>query len=243
VDTMIGRVGRRPRRRPPLRSYVPFAIFFATVVVFLLAVIWLLLRVVEPSNNNSSSLLPTASATPARAASQASVSPVPTDTAALPSQSPVSSMLTVGTAAIATPSVPSTPNPSGTAGPTPTTGKPAATATATNKASIVIARGVSKDHSPLESSTRFVSPASRLYAIVTVSHVKATDLLRFVFQRNDKTLPHDDIQYQAGTSVGKQTFAAFADYKNGSKPLPSGRYRVLFYRNGLLEAVTTFRVG
>jgi hypothetical protein len=239
---MIGQVGRRPRQRPPFRSYIPFAVFVFAVLIFLVAIIWLLLRLVEPGGNSAASVLATASPSPAQS-SGGTLGPAATATRAVPSQSPVSSMLTVGTAAIATPTATASQGTHGTEAPTAQSIKPVVTATATNQASIVIARGVTKDHKPVEAATRFVSPAKRLYAIVTVKRVNAADLLRFVFQRNAKTLPRDDIQYQAGTGAPKQTFAAFADYQNGSKPLPTGHYRVLFYRNGHLEAVATFRVG
>jgi hypothetical protein len=90
---------------------------------------------------------------------------------------------------------------------------------------------------------RFISPALRLYAIATVHHLHATDVLRFVFQRDGVTLPHDDISYTAGTDADVQALSAYADYKSGSTPLPHGQYLVLFYRNGMLEAATTFQVG
>jgi hypothetical protein len=109
-------------------------------------------------------------------------------------------------------------------------------------ASIVVARGV-VGHKPVQPAVRFVSPAQRLYAVVTVLKVKKSDVLRVVFQRNGVTLPHDDIQFLAKADAAKQAFNAFADYMNGAKPLQSGAYRVLFYRNERLEASTAFTVG
>ncbi len=78
--------------------------------------------------------------------------------------------------------------------------------------------------------------------MVTVHNVKQTDQLHFVFQRNGITLPSDDIAYQAGTNADAQSFSAWADYKGGTKAFPKGQYRVLFYRNGVLEAVRKFSV-
>jgi hypothetical protein len=117
-----------------------------------------------------------------------------------------------------------------------------------DKASVVIARAVHGE-TPLMQSTRFLSPALRLYAVATVHNVKATDSLRFVFQRNGETLLHDDITIAASTTMGSHaflavhSFKAFADYQHGSKPLPTGNYKVLFYKSGQLEGETSFRVG
>jgi hypothetical protein len=68
-------------------------------------------------------------------------------------------------------------------------------------------------------------------------------MLRFVFKRNGRTLAGDDISFNAGIDGTGQLFNAYADYNNGAAPLPGGKYTVLFYRNGRLEAEGTFRVG
>ena len=127
-------------------------------------------------------------------------------------------------------------------GPLPTN-TPVPTATATGRSGLVVAREVDLTGKALQTSTRFLSPALRFYAVVTVHNVKQTDQLHFVFQRNGITLPSDDISYQAGTDADAQSFSAWADYKGGTKAFPKGQYRVLFYRNGVLEAVRKFSVG
>jgi hypothetical protein len=113
---------------------------------------------------------------------------------------------------------------------------------------LVIARSVQGEQA-VEVSQRFLSPAMRLWAVVTLTNVRATDKLRFVFQRNGVTLPHDDITILAGDSMGKygvlavQSFKVWADYDHGAAPLPAGNYRLLFYKNGHLDGHTAFRVG
>ncbi len=113
---------------------------------------------------------------------------------------------------------------------------------------LVIARNVVGEV-PVEKASRFVSPAYRLWAVATLTNVRSTDVLRFVFQRDGQTLPRDDITVVAGRTMGKhaflavQSFKVWADYDHGAKPLPSGSYRLLFYKNGLLLGQTAFRVG
>ena len=41
----------------------------------------------------------------------------------------------------------------------------------------------------------------------------------------------------------QQPFKVWADYEHGTKPLPTGNYRLLFYKNNQLEGQTAFRVG
>ncbi|HVA92870.1 MAG TPA: hypothetical protein VNL71_23870 [Chloroflexota bacterium] len=127
-------------------------------------------------------------------------------------------------------------------GPLPTS-TPAPTATATGDAGLVVAREVDLTGKAVEASARFVSPSLRFYAVVTLHAVHSADQLHFVFERNGVRLPGDDIQYQAGTDADIQSFSAWADYKGGTHTFPSGKYRILFYRNGVLEAVRKFSVG
>ena len=56
-------------------------------------------------------------------------------------------------------------------------------------------------------------------------------------------MPRNVITYTAGGDASSHTFSAYADYANGTQPLPHGQYLVLFYRNGNLEAETPFQVG
>jgi len=127
-------------------------------------------------------------------------------------------------------------------GPLPTS-TPAPTATAIGDAGLVVAREVDLTGKAVEASTRFLSPSLRFYAVVTLHNVHSTDQLHFVFEKDGVRLPGDDIQYQAGTDADAQSFSAWADYKGGTHTFPPGKYRILFYRNGVLEAVRKFSVG
>jgi hypothetical protein len=127
-------------------------------------------------------------------------------------------------------------------GPLPTR-TPTPTPAPDGNARLVIARAVDLSGRPQQASVRFVSPAMRLYAIATVRHVRSSDMLRFVFERNGRTLTGDDISFNAGITGTGQLFNAYADYKNGVAPLPHGKYTVLFYRNDHLDAEGTFRIG
>jgi hypothetical protein len=119
---------------------------------------------------------------------------------------------------------------------------PVPTATPDGNARVVIARSVDDAGNPVQAAQRFLSRAMRLYAIVTLHSVAGSDVLRFVFERNHQVLPHDDISYTAGGD-SSHTFNAYADFENGARPLPRGEYQLLFYRNGHLEAETSFTVG
>jgi hypothetical protein len=119
---------------------------------------------------------------------------------------------------------------------------PVPTATPDGNARLVVARDVDGSGNPVQAAHRFLSPAMRLYAVVTLHSVGSSDVLRFVFERNQQVLPHDDISYTAGGD-SSHTFNAYADYENGAHPLPHGQYQLLFYRNGHLEAETSFSVG
>jgi hypothetical protein len=125
----------------------------------------------------------------------------------------------------------------------PSLAMPTPPATPDGNATVVIARNVDNNGNPLLPSTRFLSPALRLYAVVTLGTVNPTDVLRFVFERDGRVLPNDVITYAAGGTASSHNFNAYADYHNGSEPLPHGHYRLLFYRNGRLEAVAPFEVG
>jgi hypothetical protein len=126
-------------------------------------------------------------------------------------------------------------------GPLPTR-TPTPLPTPDGNARVVIARNVDANGNAVEAAARFLSPATRLYAVATVRSVTGSDVLRFVFERNQHALPNDDISYTAGDSAS-HTFSAYADYDNGTQPLPRGYYQLLFYRNGHLEAETSFTVG
>ncbi len=128
------------------------------------------------------------------------------------------------------------------AGPLPTR-TPAPTATAIGDASLVVARDVDLSGKPVQQAKRFLSPALKLFAVATLHNVHSDDLLRFLFQKDGNPLPNDTITYRAGVDADSQSFSAWADYRGGAHALPKGHYSVLFYRNGRLEAVTTFVVG
>ena len=225
---------RRSRRRPPLKSYVPFAVFVMFCLIALALIVLIISRLTGSSGGNSgvAPLVPTSTSIPATA---------------LPSSTllPGAPTLTPGPSATPIPTVepPSSQSPLAITpgGPLPTT-TPKPPATPTGNAHLVIARDIVSGK-PVESAVRFVSPAVRLYAIATVHHVHLTDHLRFIFLRDGKVLPNDDISYTAGLDASVHSFTAYADYSGGAKPLPHGAYRVLFYRNGRLEAATAFIVG
>lgn len=266
MDTAPQPVTRRPRKRPPLRAYVPFAIFVCLCTLLLSAMAWLslaLVHAVSPSaarhpaaptqgSGRVVAQLASPTGTPAPATATFAV-PAASVAATAPAADPTPAASSSGaraatdtplrSASLAPPTntgtilVPLTPG-----GPLPTrTAVP--TATPNGAATLVIARDVDPSGRPLEQAARFVSPALRLYAIATVHHLHSTDVLRFVFMRGGSVIPHDDISFIAGTDADMQPISAYADYNGGSGPLPHGAYRVLFYRNGTLEAASDFRVG
>ncbi len=237
--------GRAPRRRPPIRSYIPFAMFVAVCLSVVVGVLWLVVSIAHDLTGSTPTAARSSSTHQAGAGSTVAtstahsghtpqgVATVGAKAGGAPTLTPVGSMLGVpgGNGVEINPG-----------GPLPTS-TPAPTATATGRSGLVVAREVDLSGKALQTSTRFVSPALRFYAVVTVRNVKQTDQLHFVFQRNGITLPSDDISYQAGTDADAQSFSAWADYKGGTKAFPIGQYRVLFYRNGVLEAVRKFSVG
>jgi hypothetical protein len=239
------RTGRTPRRRPPIRSYIPFALFVAVCLSVVLGVLWLVVSIAHdlsgsnqaappPAVNRNTAQTHIGSATSGHTGSKAQgTATIAANASGVPTLTPVGSLLGV-------------PGGNGVqislGGPLPTH-TPVPTATPTGRSGLVVAREVDLTGKALQTSTRFVSPALRFYAVVTVHNVKQTDQLHFVFQRNGITLPSDDIEYQAGTDADAQSFSAWADYKGGTKAFPKGQYRVLFYRNGVLEAVRKFSVG
>jgi hypothetical protein len=239
------RTGRTPRRRPPIRSYIPFALFVAVCLSVVLGVLWLVVSIAHDlTASNQAAPAPAVSRNTAQAHTSSSTSghtgskaqgtaTISVNASGVPTLTPVGSLLGVpgGNGVEINPG-----------GPLPTH-TPVPTATATGRSGLVVAREVDLTGKALQTSTRFVSPALRFYAVVTVHNVKQTDQLHFVFQRNGITLPSDDIEYQAGTDADAQSFSAWADYKGGTKAFPKGQYRVLFYRNGVLEAVRKFSVG
>ncbi|MGH2347428.1 MAG: hypothetical protein ACRDG4_19555, partial [Chloroflexota bacterium] len=228
-----------------IRSYIPFVIFVVVCLSIIGGLLWLVVSIAQDLTGSS----PTASRstvthqthsqhTPASATPSGSITQHGAHTgegtgAPVFTMTPVGSLLGVpgGNAMEISPG-----------GPLPTK-TPAPTATATGDSGLVVAREVDLTGKALEASTRFVSPSLRFYAVVTVHNVRSSDQLHFVFQRNGAVLPSDDIQYQAGTDADVQSFSAWADYKGGTTAFPKGQYRVLFYRNGVLEAVCKFSVG
>jgi hypothetical protein len=239
------RTGKTPRRRPPIRSYIPFALFVAVCLSVVLGVLWLVVSIAHDLSGSNQAAPPpvvirnggqthTSSSTSGHTGSKAKgTATISAKARGVPTLTPVGSLLGVpdGSGVVISPG-----------GPLPTK-TPVPTATATGRSGLVVAREVDLTGKALQTSTRFVSPALRFYAVVTVHNVKQTDQLHFVFQRNGITLPSDDIEYQAGTDADAQSFSAWADYKGGTKAFPKGQYRVLFYRNGVLEAVRKFSVG
>lgn len=237
MDSALVQTARRPRRRPPLKSYIPFFVFATGCLVVLVALVWLVAHLfVLVDHHSSAAPLNTATAVPGltSGATHVVVQILPSATAA-----DIGSMLAGGSAQ---------PTPSFTPAPTPVRDIAVSSPTPTSAVKLVIARDVNGE-TPTHVSTRFLSPALRLWAVATVKNVSAIDVLRFVFQRNGMTLPHDDISVVAGTAMGKhsflavQSFKVWADYEHGAKPLPSGNYRLVFYKNGHLEGQTAFRVG
>jgi hypothetical protein len=241
------RTGRTPRRRPPIRSYIPFALFVAVCLSVVLGVLWLVVSIAHDLTGSNQTASPPAVSRQTVQSHTGSSSSTSTTHSGSKVQSGHTTSSTGGAATL-TPvgSLLGVPGGNGVeinpGGPLPTN-TPVPTATATGRSGLVVAREVDLTGKALQTSTRFVSPALRFYAVVTVHNVKQSDQLHFVFQRNGITLPSDDIEYQAGTDADAQSFSAWADYKGGTKAFPKGQYRVLFYRNGVLEAVRKFSVG
>lgn len=234
------RSDRRPLKRPPWRSYVPFAIFCAICLVLGVALLTLIAHLVPSGGGQAGAPTSTARAiVPLHTASSGAVavaSTVPGQPSATPGptqQALASSMLNQNGTSVAQ----ITPG-----GPLPTR-TPRPTATPSGQSAALIARDVDGSGNPLKAAIRFVSPATRLYAVVTVRHVHSADMLRFVFEKDGVVLPQDVIYYTAGVDAGSAPFSAYADYANGTQPLPRGHYRLLFYRNGALETVAPFQVG
>lgn len=230
-----------------MRSYVPFAIFCAVCLFLLIGLITLVAQLL-PSSGGHPAAAPRASATPVLAAAQQARTPLaPLDTAPPRGAHALTARSTpVPTATMQTSSLPgihagSTPLQILPGKPLPTH-TPVPTATPDGNAQVVIARDVDGDGNAVQAAHRFLSRAMRLYAVVTLHSVSSADVLRFVFERDHTVLPHDDISYTAGGDTS-HTFNAYADYENGARPLPRGQYQLLFYRNGHLEAETSFTVG
>lgn len=245
VETAPRRVERRPRRRPPLRSYIPFVVFVAVCLSIIGGVLWLVVGLAQSltNSNHTAARHPSVSKTTGHlvvtrssgtgharheAASAATLTPSPGGATA----TSVRSLL--GGEATGMEISPGGPLPTST---------PAPTATPIGDAGLVVAREVDLTGKPLQASTRFVSPSLRFYAVVTLHNVHSADQLHFIFQKDGVNLPGDDIQYQAGTTADVQSFSAWADYQGGTHSFPKGTYRVLFYRNGLLEVTRKFSVG
>jgi hypothetical protein len=208
-------------------------------LVILFALIWLIAHLILLADGGGS-----ASSLKGRLAMEVR-SPLPTHVPGRPSAT--STLLGIGSM-MALGSAQPTPTPTSTTAPTRIPSHPSPTANTASGVRLVVARGVDGE-TPVEQSSRFLSPALRLWAVAKVKDVRATDVLRFVFQRNGVVLPHDDISVVAGRSMNghrflaEQSFKVWADYEHGAKPLPTGSYRLLFYKNSRLEGQTAFRVG
>jgi len=268
MSSMPTRVARRPRKRPPLRSYIPFGIFCVVCLALLAAVTSLVVHMLPGSATHpaavryaphavvahTTGLTVAFTSTPHRlvgptrhanvgsgpliagvvathgvlASSTATLLPTATmQTSGMPPPVSTGSHLTSAT----------------TPAPRLLVVAPTASATPTGNATLVIARLVDNNGNPVQAATRFVSPARRLYAVATLRTVNASDVLRFVFERNGKVLPGDVVTYSAGGGASTRMFSAYADYQSGSALLPQGHYQLLFYRNNHLEAVSAFQVG
>lgn len=244
---------RPPRRRPPLRSYVPFTIFCVLCVLLLSGLIALVAHLI-PGAGGHQVAAPRATPTATAAVAQQARTPLALG-GATSSHTPIGPVLRHAPAPTATMQTSSMPvvhgelphlqitpgRPLPTHTPVPTA-TPRPTATPDGNARAIIARDVDANGNAVEPARRFLSQAMRLYAVVTLNSVGSADVLRFVFERNHRVLPHDDIAYTAGGD-SSHTFNAYADYENGARPLPRGQYQLLFYRNGRLEAETSFTVG
>ena len=254
MESQYGDAARRPRKRPPLRAYIPFTILVLLVLLLLSGLGWLVASAAgmdHASGGGRATSVVTATVSPVSTAGSHATPPLAVvqhlasgathvaitsrPATFIPSDTAIRSALVASTPTIPLGAIsPGGPLPTRTAVPTPVTD---------GNARLVIARAVDLARRPLKQSSLFVSPAKRLYAVATVRHVRSSDMLRFVFKRNGTTLAGDDITFGAGVTGSDQRFDAYADYKNGVVALPDGTYSVLFYRNGRLEAETTFRVG
>jgi hypothetical protein len=249
------RAYRRSHKPPPLRSYIPFTIFCAVCLSLLVGVVVGIDHLVAGSGGHPMAV---GDRRPA-AAVQHRITRVPTATPLIVSTArrtssrpgrsvygpplvmpPPHSVATVQTSGM--PVMPTSELAATSTRALPLV-LPTPTATPDGNASVVIARDVDNNGNPLQPSRRFLSPALRLYAVVTLRTVSPSDMLRFVFERSGKVLPGDVISYAAGGTASTHDFSAYADYHNGTTPLPHGNYRLLFYRNGRLEAVAHFEVG
>lgn len=248
APTPLDAGGRPPRKRAPLTSYIPFAVAVGLILAIVAGMLLLVMSLAHDLTGGSRTATnrpPTqihqahgAVATSSRRPVDAGATSALTATPALAvstagtTSTPVRSLLgNGGSGMVITPG-----------GPLPTS-TPAPTATAIGDAGLVVAREVDLTGKAVEASTRFVSPSLRFYAVVTLHKVHSADQLHFIFEKDGVRLPGDDIQYQAGTDADAQSFSAWADYKGGTHTFPAGKYRILFYRNGVLEAVRTFTVG
>jgi hypothetical protein len=252
VDSVRPRSARRLRRRPPLRSYIPFALLTGSCFLLVAALVLLLVRVAFTSGHGSASIAKQparhVAATLAVAVTHAptylptvAVTHAPTYPPATAGSTAVGSMMAVGVPLVS-------PTPAAIIALRTLQAPPKLSATPKALARIVVARGVEGDQ-PVQAANRFMSPALRLYAVARVKNVRASDSLRFIFKRNGLTLPRDDITLSAGAFMNHHAFlplhafTVWADYQRGAQPLPPGDYRVVFLRNGILEAQTAFRVG
>ena len=247
-DSGSRRDGGRPRKRPPMRSYIPFVVFVAVCLSIMGGVLWLLVSVAQDLAGPTRTAARLAPTHQVRGPHAGAATKAPTERPTVKPHGAATVAANIGSAVTMTPVGSMLGVPSGNGveispgGPLPSN-TPAPTATATGGSGLVVAREVDLTGKALEASSRFLSPSLRFYAVVTVHNVHSTDQLHFVFQRDGVVLPSDDIEYQAGTDADVQSFSAWADYKGGTKAFPKGQYRVLFYRNGVLEAVRKFSVG
>ncbi len=151
------RTGRTPRRRPPIRSYIPFALFVVVCLSVVLGVLWLVVSIAHdltgsnqtaspPAVSRQTSQSHTGSSSSASTAHSGSKAQSGHSTGEAPTLTPVGSLLGVpgGNGVEISPG-----------GPLPTK-TPVPTATATGRSGLVVAREVDLTGKALQTSTRFV---------------------------------------------------------------------------------------
>lgn len=240
MQPVPGHTRHEPRKRPPWQSYVPFYGACAGCLLLLVLLAYGVTHLVTGGGRVAAPpATPTATITAGVAATQVTRGATATATSdvqvsALP-HADVTPSVAPFRSTSTRPVTPGGPHPATAA---KVTVKPGASST------LVVARELDASGRPRKISRRFLSPALYLYAVATVHHVHRTEVLRFLFERNGKRMPNNDITFTATVDAAVHRFVAFADANDQeTMPLSHGSYRVLFYRNGHLEAVTSFRVG
>ena len=252
VQPAPGLAGRGRRKRPPWQAYIPF---FSACVGCVLVLALIVFGVTHLVARGGHVAAPAPTRTPTSTAIVAAT-PVPRGTIEM--STPAHGVTATATSDVL---VSALPHPDATRGISPsrsgglrvapvTTGGPhptavlRATARPAGSATLVVARELDGRGMPRKVARRFLSPALFLYAVATVQHVHRTDVLRFLFERDGKRMRNNDITFTARVDAAVHRFSVFADANDQETvPLSRGSYRVLFFRNGRLEAVTFFRVG